>query len=625
MKSHSATNKEISRSVYVKEDQVLLVASWDRTICIYDETVSDKVPLLRKVVDAHSADINALAYSHALSLIASGSESGIVRLWDYQFLTYETDLQVGSPVTAILFFENFPILMTFDQSGLAKLWVIRPFESRLDLFRNACFASFSCKLLFGFNTNEEFVTCAELLPNFQVAVASNTGRVTVVDMSPSFQDFEPISESVNKRENFNPYRKLTCFMDQDKIAAVKSEMTVDDLPWPLLLASWKQHESSIISLQIIPADNGIQEQLALTCAEDKAVRLYRIGGMILGELDSNERKALQLLQTKKKWSFPIDMKCHKQMQLDQATILMGKLVFSGNDAPDNVVDILKKNEEMELAMKNKEQKEIAIRKANRLQRAQHARLLNSAEACASDKKTVDDDKLVERSRLLLQMQGKKNWKKSQQEVAEEKVRRKKKKKYLPQVTSRSRTPLIYEHFERETKPKLTVPISSNKPSALLQKELDSISFRHRAFKRHEMSAPWMQHEEIKNPFENLAWDYLKNKIKSELQKKPLNVFQKIRASEEDAHYNEEIDMFVTKSNTHANKAELADQLAELRGRLSKRIPSKVLPSSSQMELLKSSECTTIKRVSKTLNEPNEAQIHKLKTQRFFGKYIVVVL
>ena len=73
-------SREVSCMIYCKIDKVIMTAGWDKVIRAYDELHPESVELLRCIECAHDNDINAMAHSRALSLIATGDENGALIL-----------------------------------------------------------------------------------------------------------------------------------------------------------------------------------------------------------------------------------------------------------------------------------------------------------------------------------------------------------------------------------------------------------------------------------------------------------------------------------------------------------------------------------------------------------------
>ena len=59
-KAHGA---EVSRIVYANQHNVVITASWDRSVNVYDDTEEGDGVLLRRMSGGHDADITALAFS----------------------------------------------------------------------------------------------------------------------------------------------------------------------------------------------------------------------------------------------------------------------------------------------------------------------------------------------------------------------------------------------------------------------------------------------------------------------------------------------------------------------------------------------------------------------------------
>ena len=113
-----------------KIDKVIMTAGWDKVIRAYDELHPESVELLRCIECAHDNDINAMAHSRALSLIATGDENGALILWDFQFFSHEADCRYGAGgnngITALTFVEDYPLLVSGDVEGNVEFWLTKP-------------------------------------------------------------------------------------------------------------------------------------------------------------------------------------------------------------------------------------------------------------------------------------------------------------------------------------------------------------------------------------------------------------------------------------------------------------------------------------------------------------------
>ena len=125
--------------IYSVEDRCIISVSWDRKLQILDEEPGeDDIPILRTVTDAHSNDISAAAFSHPLSLIATGDSQGVVKLCDFQFITCDSILQnTGIEITCMKFVDPYPILLVADFTAKVSVYGVRP------LFGNKLIGTFT--------------------------------------------------------------------------------------------------------------------------------------------------------------------------------------------------------------------------------------------------------------------------------------------------------------------------------------------------------------------------------------------------------------------------------------------------------------------------------------------------
>lgn len=107
--------------------EVIVTAGWDRTLRVYDEIPREgDPPLLRQVEGAHSSDINVVAVSHRLSLVATASAGGSCKLWDFQLLSCEGTYSAGIDVLCVCFLEPYPLVAVGDAGGYVSIVPVRP-------------------------------------------------------------------------------------------------------------------------------------------------------------------------------------------------------------------------------------------------------------------------------------------------------------------------------------------------------------------------------------------------------------------------------------------------------------------------------------------------------------------
>ncbi|RHY66069.1 hypothetical protein DYB30_003240 [Aphanomyces astaci] len=125
LKTFPRHSNQISCLVYCKEDMCVLSASWDKSLRVYDDMATNN-PLLRSISDAHESDIKCLAYSHSLSLVATGSNDGHIKIWDFVYFLLEQQHHTTSEVNCLVFVEPFPVLVSGHENGDVHVYTVRP-------------------------------------------------------------------------------------------------------------------------------------------------------------------------------------------------------------------------------------------------------------------------------------------------------------------------------------------------------------------------------------------------------------------------------------------------------------------------------------------------------------------
>lgn len=126
-KKTSDWNSEISAFYFCDQDKILVSASWDSSIMIYDMKDIEEVNLLRVMKGGHQgSDITCINYSPYLSLIASGSSNGIISVWDFEIGKLEGAVFGHKrEITSISFLEPFPVMITFSLDGGICIWNVK--------------------------------------------------------------------------------------------------------------------------------------------------------------------------------------------------------------------------------------------------------------------------------------------------------------------------------------------------------------------------------------------------------------------------------------------------------------------------------------------------------------------
>lgn len=106
---------EISNLLFLPEEKILISASQDSTIRIYDEADPEESVLLKVLCGANqNTEITVLVYSNFYTLLASGSSNGHVAIWDLETNKLDGLLvneYSNSEVIGIEFMDPLPLLV----------------------------------------------------------------------------------------------------------------------------------------------------------------------------------------------------------------------------------------------------------------------------------------------------------------------------------------------------------------------------------------------------------------------------------------------------------------------------------------------------------------------------------
>ncbi|CAK4858680.1 unnamed protein product [Aphanomyces euteiches] len=91
------------------------------------DALERKVIVGNQVLDPIFAlDIKCLAYSHSLSLVATGSSDGHIKMWDYIFFLLDQEHPCASEVNCLAYLEPYPILISGHENGAVLMFTVRP-------------------------------------------------------------------------------------------------------------------------------------------------------------------------------------------------------------------------------------------------------------------------------------------------------------------------------------------------------------------------------------------------------------------------------------------------------------------------------------------------------------------
>ncbi|KAJ1445933.1 WD40-repeat-containing domain protein [Pelagophyceae sp. CCMP2097] len=112
---------EAAALAYSAADRVVVTVGWDRQVRIYDEAEGAADALLRRVANAHAADLTGVKLARDLGLVATAAADATLRLWDFESLHLDATVRVVEPPTCFEFFEPYPLLVLCDARGFVSL------------------------------------------------------------------------------------------------------------------------------------------------------------------------------------------------------------------------------------------------------------------------------------------------------------------------------------------------------------------------------------------------------------------------------------------------------------------------------------------------------------------------
>lgn len=118
---------EISSLYFIKNDHILVTASHDSSLNLYDEEDPDVTPRLRRLGGVHpGSEVTALEYSEHLSLIATGATNGIIFIWDFEMSRLEgACINHTREILSLKFLAPYPILVSSSADGYICIWGVR--------------------------------------------------------------------------------------------------------------------------------------------------------------------------------------------------------------------------------------------------------------------------------------------------------------------------------------------------------------------------------------------------------------------------------------------------------------------------------------------------------------------
>lgn len=363
LESHSEENGEISFIGYGDDDLSIITTAWDKTIKIHkDDRDEQKKPpenVMRAKRFCHKKDIICGDYAHNLGLIATGGRDNKVRVWEYERMKFEDEIQAFNEVSIVKFLKPFPILMVADNTGWIHIWLLEypPFNTD------------GKKLIVSWRNNHSLEKVSPLSAidsyynhetgDFWMIMGDESGMVKVQDLSPIIREYKlrPV-DIVTGNTKRNPHRCLpTENYTLDKLEAAEGAADDDDAKDSGLkeepesnlkggdiqcINQFQAHKDIIKSIQFIAATD---EPLIFTAGLDRCAYIWDLEKRCRGKLIQG-----YMLKPNYYWDFPLNQ-YHAETRERQSNVL------------GSLVEI---REEREKDKTYKKQKEVAHRKYGHL-------------------------------------------------------------------------------------------------------------------------------------------------------------------------------------------------------------------------------------------------------------------
>jgi WD40 repeat protein len=156
----------------------------------------------------HKKDIICGDYSHNLGLIATGGRDCKTRIWEYERMKFEDEIQAFNEVSIVKFLYPFPVLLTADSTGWIHIWLLE-FPGVAE----------KKKLIVSWRNNHSLEKVSPLSAvdshfdpktgEFIMIMGDESGMVKIQDLSPIVREYnlKPI-DIVTGNTKRNPHRTI---------------------------------------------------------------------------------------------------------------------------------------------------------------------------------------------------------------------------------------------------------------------------------------------------------------------------------------------------------------------------------------------------------------------------------
>ena len=212
----TSQDRDICCMMYLTDEKLLAVGTGNSIIKIYAEVDSEESELSRVFVGGHmESEITCLSFNRETSQFASGSDNGIVTVWNMSTGKVDNTMyDLPSKVVAISFCQNWSCILIAQAVGIVSVWGLKQVGSE-----------FSGKSVFKlFHLSEENHSSVSLLSIKSMTTFYSSDMVFHKDYLPE--------EEIYKKEKSMITSMLSLFKEQkkdiDTIRAV-NDFTLEDL------------------------------------------------------------------------------------------------------------------------------------------------------------------------------------------------------------------------------------------------------------------------------------------------------------------------------------------------------------------------------------------------------------
>ncbi len=318
----------VSSVWYSAELHAVLSSSWDKSLRLYDDTETDADSVfLSREARQHDDEVSCSTVSESLCLMASGAVDGSVALWDYDANTSEAALRGHSAeITAVLFLDPLPLLVSADTDGNMCVWLVRPIVRGDTAGR--------CVL----RVQNKVPGSTKTKPLLALAYVHELGIIYSGDASGTMQAWsiktalwrlgiaeyvkpEPVGEEPDGKEkqpwklrmvSYEKYRQINRVMMQ-RVSRFSTSQEALLKPGDVkILKSWQAHTDSIRCVHLIRSKlSNCGSSGLISCSYDRTIRLWDLRARPIGVLHQGGAGA-------QPWAFSIDLAKRRHIARNKA-------------------------------------------------------------------------------------------------------------------------------------------------------------------------------------------------------------------------------------------------------------------------------------------------------------------